>query len=272
MPLKDKTVAVIGAGSMGEALIRGLAKSGSVPANRLIAADIRRERLAMVARDTGARVSSDNAHAVEEADVVLLAVKPQQMNETLESIRGGLTPDKLVISIAAGVPTARIEAVLGGAVRVVRAMPNMAAQVGEGAAAICRGSYAAEADLAVAEAILEGVGLVVRVQESQMDAVTALSGTGPAYLFLLVEAMARAGVEAGLAEDLARKLSVQTVVGAARLLAETGEDPAALRRRVTSPGGTTQAAVRVLKDGGFVELMSEAVKAAAIRSWELSGS
>ena len=148
----------------------------------------------------------------------------------------------------------------------------MSAQVGEGAAAICTGSFAAEADLAVAEAILEGVGLVVRVQESQMDAVTALSGTGPAYLFLLVEAMASAGAEAGLSEDLARKLSVQTVVGAARLLAETGEDPAILRKRVTSPGGTTQAAVRVLKDGGFVELMSEAVMAAAIRSRELSGS
>ena len=271
MPLKDKTIAIIGAGNMGEALVRGLLGRGAVSARQLVAADVRPQRLELFARQFGIPVTGDNALAVGKADIVLLAVKPQQMSELLAELRAAIDRSKLIISIAAGVPTTRIERELGDTTRVVRVMPNTPAQIGEGAAALCKGRHAADEDLAVADAILSAVGTTVRTDESFLDAVTALSGTGPAYLFLIAEAMVRAGMELGLPHEMARKLTLQTILGAAKLMIESGEEPSELRRKVTSPNGTTEAAMKVMAERGLVQIFVEAVKAAARRSEELSG-
>lgn len=270
MPLKDKTVAIIGAGNMGEALIRGLLSSGAAKPHRLVAADIRPHRLELFASQFGIPVVGDNAIAASEADIILLAVKPQQIREVLGGLRGVIDSGKLVVSIAAGITTTRIEQELGDSTRVVRVMPNTPAQIGEGAAALCPGRHATEEDLAAARAILDAVGITVQTEECYLDAVTALSGTGPAYIFLITEAMIKAGMELGMDQEMARRLTLQTVLGAARLLMATGEDPAELRRKVTSPNGTTAAAIKVMDEGGMVQIFVEAVKAAACRSRELS--
>jgi len=272
MPLRDKTVAIIGAGNMGEALVRGLLTTGAVDHRQLIAADVRPHRLELFATQFGIPVVADNTIAASGADILLLAVKPQQMSEVLAGLRGSVSPRHLVVSIAAGITTTRIERELGDTTRVVRVMPNTPAQIGEGAAALCRGRHATEEDLSAAEAILGAVGTTVRTDEAFLDAVTAVSGTGPAYVFLIAEAMIRAGVDLGLSEELSRALTLQTILGAARLMMESGEDPATLRRKVTSPNGTTEAAMKVMAEGRLVEVFIEAVKAAARRSRELSSS
>ena len=178
----------------------------------------------------------------------------------------------LLVSIAAGVTTLRIERELGGEPHVVRAMPNTPALVGAGAAALCKGRFATEADLSAAEEILSAVGIVVRTDERYLDAVTALSGSGPAYIFYMAEAMIAAGVEVGLSQDVARRLTVQTIFGAGTLLAQSGESPEQLRNKVTSSGGTTEAALKVKMDSGFAKIVSAAIHAAARRSRELSGT
>ncbi len=270
MPLRDKTIAVIGAGNMGEALVRGLLNRGAVAASQLVAADVQAHRLELFAHQFGISVVTDNTVAVGRADIVLLAVKPQQISDVLGGLRNHIDRSKLVISIAAGVPIARIERELGDSTRVVRVMPNTPAQIGEGAAALCKGRHADDDDLTIADAILSAVGTTVRTEESYLDAVTALSGTGPAYLFLIAEAMIEAGVKLGMPADMARQLTLQTIVGAAKLMIDSGEEPAELRRKVTSPNGTTEAAMRVMADRKLVEIFVEAVKAAACRSEELS--
>jgi pyrroline-5-carboxylate reductase len=178
----------------------------------------------------------------------------------------------LVVSIAAGVTTGRIERELGGKVRVVRVMPNTPSLVGAGAAALAKGTHATDDDLAAAESIFGAVGISARVEEKLLDTVTAVSGSGPAYVFYVTEAMIKAGVAAGLDESLAKKLAVQTVYGAGKLLMESGEEPASLRRKVTSPGGTTEAALKVMSERKLEEIFAEAIKAAEKRSRELSGS
>lgn len=265
MTLKNKTLAFIGAGNMGEALIQGLLAAKVVTPQQIIANDVRADRLEQLTRKFGIRTTRD----IPQADIFLLAVKPQQMGEALAGLRA--SPGALFISIAAGVTTDRIERELGGKPRVIRVMPNTPALVGAGAAALCRGAHATEADLATAEAILGAVGITVRVEEKLLDAVTALSGSGPAYVFLVAEAMTKAGIAAGLSEDVSKKLTIQTVFGAARMLVETGEAPDSLRRKVTSPGGTTEAALKVLSNRKLVEIFVEAIQAAARRSEELSG-
>ena len=240
--------------------------------SQIIAADVRPERLGDLAKTFGIRTMNDNVKAVADADIVLLAVKPQQMSAVLAPLESAATVRKLFISIAAGVTTARIEGELGGKVRVVRVMPNTPALVGAGAAALAKGAYATEDDLATAESILGAVGITVRVEERLIDAVTALSGSGPAYVFYVTEAMIKGGVAAGLDEALAKKLAIQTVYGAAKLLVESGEEPESLRRKVTSPGGTTEAALKVMSERKLVEIFAEAIKAAEQRSRELSGS
>jgi pyrroline-5-carboxylate reductase len=272
MSLRNKTVAFIGAGNMGEALISGLLAAKTVPSSRIIAADVRAERREVFMSSFGVQTVDDNVEAVKAADIVLLAVKPQQMSEVLAGVKSVMSGSKLVVSIAAGVTTARIERELGGKARVVRVMPMTPALVGAGAAAVAKGAYATNDDLASAESILGAVGIVVRVEEKLLDAVTALSGSGPAYIFYVTEALIRAGVTAGLDEALAKKLAIQTVFGAAKLLVDSGEEPESLRRKVTSPGGTTEAALKVLSEGRLVELFTEAIRAAQKRSRELSGS
>ena len=269
--MEDRTIAIIGVGNMGEALIRGLLAAGGVSPTSIIATDVRPDRLLFVSRSFGVEASQDNLAAVSRADVVLLAVKPQHIASAINSFRAAVTPEKLVISIAAGVTTERIEREIGGGVRVVRAMPNTPAQVGVAATVLSRGARATDEDLASAEAILGAVGITIRADEQLLDPVTGLSGSGPAYVFLIAEAMIRGGVAAGLRPDVARKLTVQTLLGAAKLLAQSGEEPEQLRRKVTSPGGTTEAALTVMMEGRLPETIIDAVLAATRRSRELSG-
>jgi pyrroline-5-carboxylate reductase len=286
----NKTIAFIGAGNMAEALIRGLLET---KAGHIIATDVRAERLEQLRCAYNIEISTDNAAAAAKADIIVLAVKPQQMTNALGGLksvvgrvpsRGGIIETRaasgdaaykkssqLIVSIAAGVTTARIERELGGEPRVVRSMPNTPALVGAGATAVCKGRFATEADLDTAETILKAVGIVVRTDEQHLDAVTALSGSGPAYIFYMAEAMIAAGIEAGLPADVAKRLAVQTVFGAGKLLAESGESPEQLRKKVTSPGGTTEAALKVKMERGFAKIVADAMHAAARRSRELSG-
>jgi pyrroline-5-carboxylate reductase len=232
---------------------------------------VRSERLAFFEKEFHVKGSSNNKSAVNNADVVVLAVKPQVIGGVLEAFQEALGHKPLVISIAAGISTALLEKSLGEGVRVVRAMPNTPALVRSGAAAICRGRWATDADFNLAEAVLSAVGMVVRIEEKDMDAVTALSGSGPAYVFHLMEAMIAAANHAGLDGDVARKLVHATVMGSAKLAQETGVDPAELRRRVTSKGGTTEAALQVLEEKSVYHAYLQAIAAAHRRSRELSG-
>jgi len=270
--LQNKTIVFIGAGNMGEALIRGLLAGRTVVPSQIIAADVRAERRDFLLKTLGVRAIDDNLSAVKVADIVVLAVKPQQVGEVLAGLKSAMSKEKLVISIAAGVTTARIERELGAGTRVMRVMPNTPALVGAGAAGVAKGAHATDDDLVTAESILGSVGICVRVEERFIDAVTALSGSGPAYVFCVIEAMINAGVAVGLDEALAKKLAIQTVYGAAKLLVESGEEPGALRRRVTSPGGTTEAALKVMTQRKLAEIFAEAMRAAEKRSRELSGS
>jgi pyrroline-5-carboxylate reductase len=265
MSLQNKTISFIGAGNMAEALIRGLLATGAVQPQQLIAADVQPARLEFLAKKFGIRTGTDNT-----ADAIVFAVKPQQMSGVLTGLQSQTSGLKLLISIAAGIPTSRIERELTGSPRVVRVMPNTPALVGAGAAALCKGRYATDDDLATAEAILSAVGVTVRVEEQHMDAVTALSGSGPAYVFYVTEAMVQAGIHAGLSPELSKQLALQTVYGAAKLMVESAESPETLRRKVTSPGGTTEAALKVMAERKLIQTFVEAVQAATNRGRELS--
>jgi pyrroline-5-carboxylate reductase len=265
----DQTVAFIGAGNMAGALIRGLIGTGTVPADRIVAADPDRARLDALGSELGVRTAEDNAQALRSADVVVLATKPQVFPSVLPALGASLRPDALVVSIAAGISTKIIEGSLPAGARVVRTMPNTPALVGVGATAIAGGKHATDADLALVETLFQSVGLCVRVPESQIDAVTGLSGSGPAYVFAMIEALRDAGVREGLSEETSLQLAAQTVLGAARLLFEQNEPPETLRERVTSPGGTTRAGLDALEASGFAEVLAGAVRAATRRSNEL---
>lgn len=270
MSLQNKMIAFIGVGNMGTALIDGLLRSKSVTPDQIIVTDAVVEKADSFAKTRGVLGHGDNAAAADAADVIVLAVKPQQMGEVLAGFKSVVTGAKLIVSIAAGVTTARIERGLGGRTRVVRVMPNTPALVGAGAAALAKGAYATDDDLTTAETILGAVGISVRIEEKFIDAVTALSGSGPAYVFYVTEAMIKAGVAAGLDAAVAKRLAIQTVYGAGKLLVESGEEPEALRRNVTSPGGTTEAALNMMRERQLVEIFAEAIKAAQKRSQELS--
>jgi pyrroline-5-carboxylate reductase len=268
--LRVNKVVFIGAGNMTEALVKGLTVSGVCKASQILVTDVRPERLAFFENEFHVKGTGDNAAAVAGADVVVLAVKPQLMGEVLAGLKSSLGKS-LVVSIAAGISTAWIESKLGNGVRVVRVMPNTPALVRAGAAAICVGRWAMEEDLVVAETMMAAVGVVVRVTEKDMDAVTALSGSGPAYVFHLMEAMIEAARHAGLDDAVARKLIYATVSGSAKLAEATGIDPAELRQRVTSKGGTTAAALQVLEEKIVYHAYLEAIAAAHRRARELSG-
>lgn len=265
----DKTVAFIGAGNMAGALIRGLISTGTVPAERIIAADPDRTRLDALQSELGVRTAEDNAEALSGADVVVLATKPQVFPIVLPALGASLGTDALIVSIAAGISSKIIEQALPAGARVVRTMPNTPALVGAAATAIAAGAEATDADLALVETLFQSVGLCVRVPESQIDAVTGLSGSGPAYVFAMIEALRDAGVREGLSEEISLQLAAQTVLGAARLLFEARESPETLRERVTSPGGTTRAGLDALEASGFAETLAGAVRAATRRSNEL---
>ena len=269
--LRVNKLVFIGAGNMAEALVKGMTASGVCKADRILVTDVRPERLAFFEKEFGVKGTGDNAVAVEGADVVVLAVKPQLMGEVLTGLKSSMGKS-LVVSIAAGISTAWIESKLGDGVRVVRVMPNTPALVRSGAAALCAGRWAMEEDLVVAETMMTAVGVAVRVAERDMDAVTALSGSGPAYVFHLMEAMIEAARHAGLDDAVARKLIYATVSGSAKLAEVTGIDPTELRHRVTSKGGTTAAALQVLEEKIVYRAYLEAIAAAHRRARELSGS
>jgi len=262
------TVAILGAGVMGETLLSGLLRAGR-RAEDLMVGEKRRDRADELEQRYGVAVVG-NIEAAQKADTVALVVKPQDMSDLLAEIAPGVRPGQLVVSLAAGITTAFIESRLPEGVAVVRVMSNTAALVDEGMAAISRGSHCDESHLAEAESLMASTGRVIRVPEKQQDAVTAVSGSGPGYLFFVVESMIEAGVHLGLPRSTASELVVQTVVGSAKLLRETGEHPTVLRERVTSPGGTTAAAVRELEDHAVRAAFLGALEAARDRSRELA--
>lgn len=262
-----KRLAIVGAGMMGEALARGLFASDWSP-DDLVLADVRSERLDEIGEALGVATFVDSADACAQASAVLLAVKPQDAPVALDQVASSVGSTGLV-SIVAGMPTRTIEEHLGHGSSVVRAMPNTPARVGKGVTALASGSHATKATRDLAEEIFSAVGPVVWLDESMLDAVTALSGSGPAYVFYLAEAMVEAAIDLGLPKDVAETLAFATIEGAGAMLTRTGEQPATLRQQVTSPGGTTAAAVEVLESGKAREIVGDALRAAAARSREL---
>ena len=261
-------IAILGVGKLGEALLSGLLRSG-LPASSLLAAERHQGRAAEIAERYGVATPSPE-EAVAVADVVLLVVKPQDMRTLLGEVATHLRAGALVVSMAAGIPTSTLEGLLPAGTPVVRVMTNTPVFVDEAMSALSAGSHAGPAHLQVVEDLLRPVGKVVRVPESQQDAVTALSGSGPAYFFFLVEAMIDAGILLGLPRAVAAELIVQTAVGSARMLRESGEHPVLLREAVTSPGGTTISAIRTMEDHGVRAAMLAAIEAARNRSRELA--
>lgn len=263
-------IAFIGAGNMAGAIVEGMLRGSAAEPGDITMADVSAPRLAELAAKHGVRTSASNADAVRGADIVFLAVKPQQLAEAVAQAAGAFAAEQLVVSICAGVTTARLESMLPG--RVVRVMPNLPALVGAGVAAVCRGSRATEADAETVCALLAGTGTVVRAEERQMDAVTGLSGSGPGYVFAFIEALEAAGLAQGFEPDAARRMAVGTVLGAATLAAARPDvPPAEWRRRVSSPGGTTLAGLAAMEERGFPAAVDAAVRAATARSAELAG-
>jgi pyrroline-5-carboxylate reductase len=261
-------IVFIGAGNMAEAIVAGIVKQRVVEPSGICVTDIDDARLDHFVEQYGVGRSGDNAAAVALADVVVLSVKPQIFPSVWPEIAGSLKPDALVISIMAGIPAAKIEC--GKPIRVVRVMPNTPSLVGSGAAGIAAGGLATEADLEVAGKIMGAVGSAVVVKEEEIDAVTALSGSGPAYVFYLLESMLAAAKQMELEPGISRELALATVAGAAKLMEETGEDAEALRRKVTSKGGTTEAAINTLEQHGVKDAITAALLAAQARSRELA--
>jgi pyrroline-5-carboxylate reductase len=268
--LRDKKICIIGTGNMGEALVSGLISSASSKPKNIICTDVREAKLKAIQENYGVQTTLNNLDAVAISDIVIYAVKPQIMAAVLNETAGKLDMSKLIISIAAGVPMEAIESRLSKKLRLIRVMPNIAAAVKEAATAVAAGKHATNEDIKLAMAIFNSIGKTVFIPENYlMDAITGLSGSGPAYIFLIVEAMADAGVKVGLSRQDALFLSAQTVLGAAKMLIETQEHPGQLRDRVTSPGGTAIAGLATLEQGGLRTTLINAVEVATNRSKEL---
>ena len=263
-------LAIIGGGKMGEALIGGLTQSGWAKGEQIVVSEIHAARRDVLHDTYGVATTGDSAAAVEGADAVLLAVKPQDMDEVLATIAPAVRPEQLVITIAAGIPIRVLERHLAEGVPVVRAMPNTPALLREGAAGIAGGTHATQEHMAHADEILSAVSKIVHLPEKYLDAVTGVSGTGPAYVYFLAESLIEAAVGVGLPRDVAVELSIQTLLGSARMLRESGRHPVELREEVTSPGGTTVAAMSVLEHRGVRSAFLDAVRAATQRSQELA--
>ena len=269
--LRDKTLAVLGAGMMGGALARGLVACGAMPPSGLRLYDTHAAKAEALAAELGpgALAAPSAQAAVLNADLILLAVKPPMVAGVLAGIAPFVLPSQLVISLAAGVRLAKMEALLP-TIPVVRTMPNTPCLVGKGATALSRGTHATEEHLGLAQSLFAAVGLSVEVPETLLDAVTGLSGSGPAYVYLMIEALADGGVKEGLTRDTARLLAAQTVLGAAQMVLSSDQHPAQLKDNVTTPGGTTIAALHVLERAGIRTALIDAIQAAAERSRELS--
>jgi pyrroline-5-carboxylate reductase len=258
----------IGGGNMAEAIIKGMISGGTAPAAIIVAEPLETRRRHLTEK-YAVTTTTDSAGWADSCSTIVLAVKPQMAADVCAVLKGQISGNQLLISIMAGITCKSIEGYFAGAVRVVRVMPNTPALVLAGAAAITGGSYATVDDLAATEALFAQIGCSCRLDEKLMDAVTGLSGSGPAYVLTFIEALADGGVKQGLPRDAALQLAVQTVLGTAKLLAETGEHPGSLRDKVTSPGGTTIAGLHALEKGSFRATVMNAVEAATLRSKEL---
>ncbi len=268
MYITNKKIGFIGTGKMGQSLIKGLLNAG-INNQDIYASDVYEPGLIALRDETGIKTSTDNSDTIENTEIVVLAVKPQILKKVLSGIADGITKDKLVISIAAGVPLKNIEDELQQGTRVVRVMPNIAATVAEAASAVCAGTGATEEDMQITLEIFGLLGSAIPVTENLMDAVTGLSGSGPAYIFPVIEAMADGAVLEGLDRQSALTLAAQTVLGAAKMVLETGSHPAELKDMVTSPGGTTIRGVHTLEESAVRAAFMNAVIASSRRSKEL---
>ena len=268
--MTENRIAILGGGRIGEALLTGLLSSGWRTREQLVVTARSESRLEELRERHGIEATSSNASAVAGAELVVVAVKPQDIEALLAEVGSLLEPTQTVLTVAAAIPTAYIEARIAEGVPVVRAMPNAPSTVHEGMAGICAGAHAGDAQLALAEDVLTHLGRVVRVPERAMDAVTALSGSGPAYFALLAEAMIEAGILLGVSREISTTLVVQTMLGTAKQLRDLGMHPVELREAVTSPGGTTIAAIRELEQAGVRAAFLNAIQAAMTRSRELA--
>lgn len=268
--LKNKKIGFIGGGNMAEALIAGVIGSGSATPDNIICSDVSKERIKLLDNTYGITVTTNNLEVIENAEILIYAVKPQIIAAVLKETSDLLDESKLIISLAAGVPLTAVQAVLGKKLRLIRVMPNVPALIKEGATAVTAGEHAKNEDIQTAIKIFSAVGKCVHIKEHDlMDAVTGLSGSGPAYVFVMLEAFADAGVKMGLSRQDALFLASQTVLGAAKLLMETGNHPAQLKDMVTSPAGTTIAGLHALEKGRLRSIIIDAVEAATVRSKEL---
>jgi pyrroline-5-carboxylate reductase len=263
------TIGFLGAGKMAAALAKGFITAGLVRPGQILAGDPAEAARTAFARETGARAAASNVEVAKFAGVIVLAVKPGSVKPLLAEVRDHVTPDHLVISIAAGVTLAQLEGGLSGGARVIRVMPNTPALIGASASAYALGSAATAADAALARRLLEAVGIVFELKEPLLDAVTGLSGSGPAYIYAVIEALSDGGVAAGLPREVATRLAAQTALGGARMVLETGLHPGALKDMVTSPGGTTIEGLHELEKGGVRGILISAVRAAAEKSRKL---
>jgi pyrroline-5-carboxylate reductase len=267
----QQRIGLIGAGQMATALAQGFVKAGLVPAEGILASDPAHEARSRFAQATGAQTTPDNLQVVAASDVLFLAVKPQQIGAILAELRGGLTTGQLVVSIAAGIRLEVLAKELGPEIRMARVMPNTPCLVGRGACGYCLGPRATPDDARLVAQLLGAVGVCYQVEERLLDAVTGLSGSGPAFVYVIIEALSDGGVRMGLPRAVASGLAAQTVLGAAEMVLATGEHPAVLKDRVASPGGTTIAGLKALELGRLRAALIEAVEAAARRSAELGG-
>jgi pyrroline-5-carboxylate reductase len=266
----NKTIAIIGAGNMGTALIRGILTANLTSAKKIYASGTRIDKLDKLAKEFGINVTINNKDAARNADIVILCIKASVIRSVLDEMRKVLHKGQFVISIAAGVTTASMEKIVGKNIPIARCMPNIASTVGLGSTAISFGKHVQAAQHDVAIKIFEAVGDVVVVGEQHLDAVTGLSGSGPAYIYMVIEALIDGGVKMGLPRDISTKLAIQTVLGSAKLVKESNVHPAILRDQVTTPGGTTINAIHELESHGLRSMLIDAVATATTRSRELS--
>ena len=260
----------LGAGSISEAMMKGLLAAHLLPAQQITISNRKNTaRLQELQQHYGVHISQNSATDIAQADLVILAMKPFDLATALHEVKPYLSPRQLIVSLAAGITTTAIERCLDGPVPVIRSMPNTSSFVQASATAICAGQYATPQQLAVAQQLFSAIGISVRVNENQIDAVTGLSGSGPAYFYYVVEALLEAGLQCGLPADTCRQLLLQTLYGAAKMLQETGKDPAELRRQVTSPNGTTMAGIAVLDRGDVQQILQQAVQRATQRATEM---
>ncbi len=267
--LAGKRIAVLGAGKMGGILLRALLDQGLLTPHTTRATVQHADRARLLAAEFDVPVGTSNAEAVRGADIVLVCLKPQQVKQVLEEVRGSVTPGQLFVSVAASVPTTYMEKALAAPVAVIRAMPNTPCSVGRGMTAICKGAHADESHLKIAKALFDVVGRTVVVDEKHMDAITGLSASGPAYIYIILESLAEAGVKVGLPRDLATFLAAQTTLGAASVVLETGDHPALLKDAVTTPAGCTIDGIMELEEGKLRVTLIKAVVKAANRAKEL---